>query len=261
MGFASTAIILCAGSGSRMGSSENINKCAIPFGGTTSVRHVARALLEAGAKHIAAVVGYAKDSVCSALAGIGASVGYVPNEDYDFHGCNYSVACGVLHESVLHSERVLIAEGDSLLHMDNVREIVTFRGDAAALVRQGEYVDYSKSVMAIGYHTNAGITRFAYNTDHSNAPPEMAEGEAIIGESMQLWSFSGSPLQELRSLLREYKHMADLSSTPMMESGVYSINMLTSPITPVRARKPDGWINMNTPEDLRKAGSAEWLLG
>ena len=77
---------------------------------------------------------------------------------------------------------------------------------------------------------------------------------------MQLWMFSGQTLGRLRELLGEYRREADSAERPMLHSGIYSINMLGERIEPVFSDEPDGWINLNTQEDLRKAGDTPWLI-
>ena len=253
------AVILCAGVGSRMGSQPDINKCAMSFCGTSAIGHTVKSLSAAGVKRIVVVVGHAEQSVREALMGlhIDADIMFVRNEKYDFHGCNYSVACGVLAVSE-ESNRLIIAEGDSLLHSLSIQQVVGSFAESAALVRSPNYVDHRRSVIAIGI--DGKITRYAYDQNHAGKLPELSANESIIGESMQLWSFSGTHLKELRALLLEYKKTADSSMSPRTESGVYSINMLKTHATPIMSTLPNEWININTQNDLEKAKVLKWTL-
>lgn len=251
------AIILCAGMGSRMGLPDSLNKCAAPIGGACAARHTAASLAVCGVKRIIIVTGHAEASIKSALEGFGEKccIQFVYNPYYAFHGCNYSLACGANHAG--RPDRLIIAEGDSLLHPDLIAQVLSTEADAVSLVRPDSYLDFSRSVIAIG--RSGKITRYAYNMHHTNSCPQLADGENVMGESMQIWSFSGNVLNRLLSLLHQYSALADADVLPMTESGVYSINQLACEITPIQAALPECWFNLNTPNDFMKAGSVQWL--
>lgn len=260
MDIKTTAIILCAGVGSRMGVSDNVNKCAIPLRETSAIKHVAAILAESGVDRIIVVTGYASDSIVDSLADFRykEKITFIKNNYYAWHGCNYSLACATSSDYVTNTERVVIAEGDSILHKASIKKLVSSDADAASLIRDVSYADYARSVLAIGL--KGKIFRYAYNMDHTSLPPILAEGERVIGESMQLWSFSGSPWRQLKELLRGYRERADQSSTAFTHSGVYSINQLSVEIKPIYSDNPDQWINLNTQQDLMKAGEVKWLI-
>lgn len=255
-----TAIILCAGVGSRMGVPAGINKCALPIQGTSAIGHTASALFEAGVDQAAVVTGYAGESVLAALNGLACrdKITVVNNPVYAWHGCNYSLSCAMESDCVINAGKVVIAEGDSLLHRESIKKLVDTKADAASLIRDPSYVDYSRSVMAVGRYGK--ISRFEYDTAHCGRAPVLEEGETVIGESMQLWSFAGAPLERLKKLLSEYRKMADKSTAAFTHSGVYSINQLSAELEPVASDYQDQWINLNTQSDLRKAGEIKWII-
>lgn len=260
MDIKTTAVILCAGVGSRMGGSAGTNKCAISIQGTSALRHTASALLETGAAQVVVVTGHARESVLAALEGLAYrdKIKFVNNPDYARHGCNYSLACALGSDFIVNAGRVVIAEGDSLLHRESIKKLVFSKAEAASLIREPSYVDYSRSVMAVG--TCGKISRFEYDPAHSGRPPALEEGETVIGESMQLWSFAGAALEQLKKLLSEYREMADKSTAAFTHSGVYSINQLSIELEPVASDYQDQWINLNTQSDLRKAGEIKWII-
>ena len=253
-----SAVILCAGVGSRIGLMNDINKCAADINGTSAVRHGVKALFDAGAAQTVVVTGHAENSVKNALCDFKyfADIRFVRNSMYDFHGCNYSVACGVL-STVEKSGRIIIAEGDSLIHPESIRKLTDCNEESAVLVRSPEYINPKRSVTAIGI--GGKITRYAYDQNHTGQLPELSADETIIGESMQLWSFSGAALRELSALLAEFKKTADKSKTAKTESGVYSINMMKTPAAAIMSNLPDSWLNINTGEDLEKAKGLTWI--
>ncbi len=258
MDYQTAAIILCAGLGSRLGLAEKQNKCAVPIRETSAVQYGVSALLDAGADEVVAVTGYASESVRTALSEFIKSgrVHLVYNSCYDKHGCNYSLACGMESAVTKNASRVIIAEGDSLLYRESIQQLFCVNGPAASLVREKSYVDSKRSVIAVGCKKK--IVRYEYDTLH-HGDIQIDSNEEILGESMQLWSFSGSILEKLKKELCTYKIAADKSSEPMLHSGVYSINRINPELEPVFSKWPDQWINLNTQEDLRKAGLAEWI--
>jgi choline kinase len=256
-----TAIILCAGVGSRMGlRQKDINKCALPIGKTTPIRHMTTALLQSGVDRIVIITGFAAESVMSALSKSAQPerISFINNQFYDYHGCNYSLSCSTDSEYMMNAQRLIIAEGDSLLHESSIAKLVNSKASRASLLRDSSFIDYTRSVIAIGKRKK--ITRFEYDTNHTGLPPVLSDNENLIGESMQLWSFTSDASAGLKKLLQEYKNLAEKSKTPLTHSGVYSINKLGVSILPVFADKPDEWINLNTEQDLKKAKEVLWLI-
>lgn len=102
MDIKTTAIILCAGIGSRMGMADNVNKCAIPLQGTTAIKHMAAILTESGVDKIVAVTGYASDSIIDSLTDFRYKdkIAWIKNDGYNRHGCNYSLACAASSDFV-----------------------------------------------------------------------------------------------------------------------------------------------------------------
>lgn len=252
------AIVLCAGIGSRMKLPGNINKCAAKINTTSAVKHNVSTLLAHGYNKISIVTGFAEASVIGAAGAYreNPALSFIYNGRYDYHGCNYSLACGILSFTKL-PVRLLIIEGDSLHNPLAVGLFNDVQTDCASLVRKKEYINLERSVIAVG--ADDVITKYFYNQKHKSTPPELTQGEEIIGESMQIWSFAGKPLGKLYNLLKEYKDEADSGDKPMTESGVYSINMLNTPIAPIFTSYPDDWINLNTQNDYSKTEGIKWL--
>lgn len=259
MDYQTTAIVLCAGLGSRIGLPEGQNKCAAAVRETSPVQYGVSSLLEAGVDQVIVVTGYASDSVRMALSDYEGDkrIRLIHNPCYSKHGCNYSLACGMEAVAAEKAGRVIIAEGDSLLHRESIQQLVSQKADAASLVREKAYVDRKRSVIAVG--CKGKILRYEYDPSHTGQVSICKGGEDILGESMQLWSFSGRPLEVLKKLMMDYKSRADKGNEPMLHSGIYSINQIEMEIEPVLSRRPEDWINLNTQDDLRKAGMAEWI--
>lgn len=253
------AIILCAGLGQRLGATD-INKCVIPIGNTTPIQHTAKVLCDAGVDRLVIVTGFAASSVEEVIkrSEYTGKIDIIHNPYFYIHGCNYSLACAMKAESVKKAKRLIIAEGDSLLHKTNIENLIQKEYNAASLVRDVSYIDYSRSVMAIG--DGKYINRYVYNQEHTPAYPSLFMGERIIGDSMQLWLFSGNVLKKFMGLVIEYGFWVENDKIAHTDSGIYSINMLGCEISPIKAELPDAWINLNTKTDLERARGMEWLL-
>ncbi len=136
-------ILLCAGKGSRMdGLPPGINKCALPVGATSSVAYNIRALSECDVRDFLIVTGYAENSVKEAArpaVSEGINVTFVNNPKHDYHGCNYSLVCAMRFADLAENSRVIIAEGDSILHIYNIRAMLDATPSAASLVRRPSY--------------------------------------------------------------------------------------------------------------------------
>jgi CTP:molybdopterin cytidylyltransferase MocA len=259
MDIETAAIVLCAGVGSRMGAAREVNKCALPVSGTTAARHTVSALLRAGIDKIAVVVGHASNSVTTVLDDFARSghLEFVDNPYHNYHGCNYSISRGFGSECIGGARRVIIAEGDSFLHSASVDKLARSTANAASLIRDASFIDYARSVVAIG--SNGKISRYEYDAAHSGEPPKLSGDDSIIGESMQLWSFSGELLRRLKELLWQYGNEARKSATAFTHSGIYTINQLATEIEPIVSDYPDAWINLNTQQDVITGRGAKWL--
>jgi GTP:adenosylcobinamide-phosphate guanylyltransferase len=253
------AVILCAGTGSRLGLPD-INKCALPIGETSPICHGVKVMFNAGVSRIVVITGYSAQSVKKALLGNERRdcIEFINNPQFGFHGCNYSLSCAMQSMSVINASELIIAEGDSLLYDADVTKFVRQRHRASSLVRDISYIDYSRSVIAVGRNKN--INRYVYSQTHTKDIPALYEGEQLIGESMQLWMFCGDTLDKLKRLLLRYKAYADSGGQARTDTGVSSINRLCCKITPINADYPQEWINLNTKVDSEKARNVKWLL-
>lgn len=116
------AIILCAGKGTRMGSS-NVNKVAFDCAGVPVVRRIVDSLRAGGVDRFVIVVGHRAESVMSALDG---EDGVLYAYQKDQRGTGHAADCGmrVLMQTG-HDGPVLISMGDKLVSPTVVRELLT----------------------------------------------------------------------------------------------------------------------------------------
>lgn len=256
------ALILAAGRGSRLaGLPDGVNKCALSIGETSPILHTVRAIRAVGDVRFLVVTGYAADSVRKALAPLrgSADITYVNNSLFAVHGCNYSLACAAAAGAFNGVKRLLIAEGDSLLPPETIHLLARAQDENAVLLRPSSFIIPSRSVIAIG--RKGKVRRFAYDPEHENAftVAALAPDEEVLGESMQLWTFSGGALADLTELLCRYAVAAERGGKPVLDSGVYSINKTGASLSPVFATAPEEWINLNTEQDRQKAEMCAWL--
>lgn len=258
------AVILAAGKGSRMDNlPENINKCAYPFrDGISPLLHTVRAFAANGVTKVCVTVGHAADSVRNTLEparGL-ADIAFVDNPLYATTGCNYSLACAIKGGLPDDIERVVVVEGDSLLPGESVEQIVRAESDSGVLIRDASFINPTRSVVALGRENK--VLRFAYDPAHLDvfAADGPRNGEIVLGESMQIWSFGGPALAVLKRIMLPYIENPATSLRPFLDHTLLSsIDDAGAAMRPVYALRPNEWINMNTRLDVEKAATAIWL--
>lgn len=254
------AVILAAGVGSRMKElTAAMPKCLIPVRSTTSLDHILKCLRSCGIDEAVVVAGYMIEAVRAHLSSRAHSpmkVSVVENKLYDHHGCEYSMSLSA--GSLAGAGSALIVEGDLLMPVENFRLIADAPAENCVLLRDTA-LDPTRSVAACG---RAGLVEhFAYDEEHIDFARHMRPGDRVIGESMQLWKFGGAALARLRENFEDYLRLTGAPGAPPdKRNGLHSINMTVSefPLEPI-ILKNAVWINLNTFEDVEKAGRAEWV--
>lgn len=260
----SATLIYAAGIGSRMeGITGETNKCIIDLGGITPLLHTMRSFEMCGVNEVYVVVGYfadkVRETVLSDLADgrLRVNVSFLMNDKYDFHGCEFSLACA--HDVMEDYDTVYITEGDMLLDMQYMAELTGCAAGNAALIRGKKYIIPEKSVAACT-GSGGGIEQFVYDDMHRSLFEYMPPGMQAAGESMQAWKFSGNALEYLRNYYRDYYAMACQAKIPLKENGLEGINRTCReyPMEPVQV-EGSRCINLNTVADVEKAQAAAWL--
>lgn len=256
-------VILAAGVGSRMGPlTENTSKCILDLNGVTPIEHTLKSFSSYGVKNAIIVVGYKAQQVKSSVDKFLKNnpimnVTFVHNKKYNYHGCEYSLACAAREFRKYRS--VYITEGDLLLDKKYVEQIVKDNHNSSVLIRPSSFIDETRSVLAVTTN-DLFITRFVYDPNHNNVYEGVSERERVLGESVQLWKFARASVDTLSERLIEYKDMADASQCKVKHSGLYSINkeIKHNQMYPI---KIDGihWINLNTYNDVLEARKAPWI--
>lgn len=238
----------------------DINKCALAVCGVAPVLYTVEAFLQCGVSRFCVVTGYAGPSVRRALQAVRgkADIRFAHNPLFDFHGCNYSLACAADDPRADGASRLLVAEGDSLLPVGSIRQMCDTGDRTSILLRAPSHILPQKSVVAIG--EGGKVRRFAYDVYHKDAlrGANLQMGEQVLGESMQLWSLAGAAKQKLLAHLRQYANRAARNSGPMTDSGVYSINASHLILQAVYAKIPEEWVNLNTRQDVQKLEESPW---
>lgn len=258
------AVILAAGRGSRMdGLPDDVNKCAFPFrDGTSPLVHTVRSFAANGVTRFCVTVGHAAESVRHALgpAGDFADVTFVDNPLYAATGCNYSLARAVRSGLPDDVGRIVLIEGDSLLPAESIAQIVRSDTAASVLVRPASFVNPTRSVVALG--REGKVSRFAYDPAHRDvfAADGPRDGEQVLGESMQIWSFGGVALTILKRLFLPFIENPESSIRAFLDRDLLSaLDAAGAAMRPLCAERPDEWINMNTRRDVDKAAASAWL--
>lgn len=139
----SSAVILAAGRGSRLGSlGESLPKCLVEVGGRSLVEHQLQALREVGVRKVVVVVGFRADAV---RARLGTRVRYVENTRFAETNSLYSLA--LARDAV--TGPFMLLNSDTLAHPLVYRRVAEHRGSALAYdSRSGAEDEHMKVVFA-----------------------------------------------------------------------------------------------------------------
>ena len=141
-----------------------------------------------------------------------------------------------------------------------MKTLVRKQSDGACLIRGMEYIDPERSVAACSANNDGKIIRFVYDDGHHSLFDKVPEGFHPIGDSMQMWKFSGDGLKRLCNGYTDYYFTWKESKQPSHENGLKYINMVCSefPMDPVVV-KGSHCINLNTEVDVELAKRVDWL--
>lgn len=230
-------IILAAGRGSRMGLPDGISKCSIEINGETPVNRLIRQFREQGEEKFKVVIGYGADSVIQSLK---EDCELVYNRFHSILGCAYSLSCVDIEKE----GTVYIVEGDSIFSDENIHCICRSMS-TSVLARSPEYI--TERSVSINNHARPDTT-FNYDKTHKYA------FKCDDYESMQLWKIKGVDVTKLSTVLKIYHNSCSKIGEGYSDaSGVFPLNLMCSYFCPVVSPDPEGWINLNTEDDIKKA--------
>lgn len=270
-----TVVILAAGRGSRAGGlTEDTSKCVIDLDRTNPIVHTLRSFEDAGVNNAIVVTGYHEAKVrCEVNKllhrfGSKMNVTFVYNKDYDFHGCEYSLSCA--SEEMKKYDTVIITEGDLIMDPSYIKRIVEDKSESGALFRHPDFIIDTKSVVGVRdvkNPDNPDVHNYVYDSTHKSVLDFIYDKSTIIGDSMQVWKFSGKSLGMLVNYLSAYRKEADMikltEGRPYTHNGLHNINktIKRNPFKAIMVPKSDSekWFNLNTKEDIEKAKTLKWL--
>lgn len=266
----STVVILAAGRGSRAGEvTDNQSKCVVDLDRTNPILHTLRSFEKVGVTDAIVVTGYQESGVrCAVNKGLHhfgskMNVKFVYNQDFDYHGCEYSLSCAASEMKKYNT--VIITEGDLIMDPEYIKRIVEDNSPSAALFRDKRHIIDTKSVVGVSDSDTSYVDKYVYDSTHESVLRFIYDKDTIVGDSMQVWKFSGDSLKKLVSTLECYKRDADTSKVsedrPYKHNGLYSINKVIKdqPIKAVVLPEADRWHNLNTKEDINTARKFNWL--
>lgn len=265
----SVLVILAAGVGSRMNEVTDLtNKCIVDLNGITPLEYTISNFSKYGVKDVVVVVGHYANSVIhklksSEVANSLESLRFINNDYYKFHGCEASVALA-LSSHITDYDTVYLTEGDLLLHPEYIKSIIDSdksQYQSSVLIRSSDNIAETRSVVAVDNQGTGLVSRFVYDPDHTSTSRLINKDESVIGESLQLWRFSGESLSALKLYTQEYMDDIITSLEPRLESGIYSINKVIKEIESMYPVKVEGtdWLNLNTIEDINIGRLLEWV--
>jgi choline kinase len=257
VGAVKKALILAAGSGTRLHPiTLDTPKCLVDVGGLTPLQHLLACLHACGVEEAIVVIGFMADRVQATIGPrcAGVNVRYVHNRRFDFHGCEHSMS--LAHDAIADASSLIIVEGDLLMPAPLFSAIAQHPSDNAVLIRR-DTINPTRSVVVLGREDR--VSRFVYDGSHQDVYRLIPDRSEILGESLQIWKFSGVGLAALVTAFRDFQ-TALSPSVPDTRNGLFSINraVAAAPMHVVPT-DTDQWINLNTVDDLHKARRAPWL--
>lgn len=249
-------VIQAAGKGNRMGLPEGISKCSItidPISGASSVVLLIEQMRRVcGEKEFIIVLGYGADSVVKSikesLSYKDINIKYMYNPRYE-DGCYFTVECA--YPSLLSGESpVYFIEGDSIYTDSVVREIHKDQRSCSA-VRCYDYLT-TRSVAVLQSSTFSPVSLYVYDPTHEIEMSQFHKLGVNVYDSMQLWKITDKVL--LKESFEELKDQSD--RIPNEATNLLIFNQYIShggKIIPRLVSDPDGWINLNTKEDVERA--------
>jgi choline kinase len=231
-----TAVILCAGGGTRLRPlTDDRPKALVDVGGETILGRAVRTLLSAGVRHLVIATGYRADAVRAALAGCEARVSFCHNAD--FERTQNSVSLHLCAESV-GGRSFFKLDGDLLFHPDVIARLDADDGALSVAVDKSVTLgDEEMKVMTEG----SAIRRFGKKLE-----PARCSGESIGIERLD--EASGE------RLFRALAAAARVGRTDLYYEDVYS--ELIGEGLDARAVDVSGlpWFEVDTADDLARAG-------
>lgn len=251
-------IIMAAGRGSRMGLEEGRSKCSIDLNGSylCSVSNTINQFVRLGIdKNFVVVTGYSNIHLVSTInfsKDKTANVTYIYNNFWENRGSCYSLVTA--WSTIQENEPLYIVEGDSVFSDDNLN-LISSCEESSCLVRSGGYLS-SRSVAVVTNFDKVSV--FMYDSTHSTDFSKFNEINLKTYDSMQLWKISSSDTKLFKRILKEVsQNYIDYGSSGFKDqTNLVPLNRIISlgvTMNFVETEDPDGWVNLNTKEDIQKA--------
>lgn len=231
-----TAVILAAGTGSRLRPlTDDRPKALVPFGGATIVERAVRSLADYGVRRVILATGYREEHLRRALVGVGPTVLFCPNPDYQ--RTQNSVSLALCREAV---------QGHDFFKLD---------GDVVFEPRILERLDACGAPLSVAVDASRQLDAEAMKV-------ELAEGERIVafgkelagaraaGESIGIERVSAGAARRLFTALDA---LLAAGRVDLYYEDVYGHLIAEG----LEARSVDvsdlRWAEIDTPEDLARA--------
>lgn len=251
-------IIMAAGRGSRMGLKEGTSKCSIhldDFTKVCSVSNLINKFLRLGIdENFTVVVGYSSTHLVDSInrsKDKSANVTYIYNNFWEDYGSGYSLSTA--WSTIQEDEPLYVVEGDSVFSRDNL-SLISSCQNSSCLVRSKSYLS-NRSVAVL---TNSDrVSAFVYDSTHSVDFSELSETNLEVYDSMQLWKVSPSDTKLFKTILeridRNYNEGGSSGFKDQTNLVPFNRMINLTPMNFVETNDPEGWVNLNTKEDIKKA--------
>ena len=238
-----TAIILAAGQGSRLRQSTEDPKILLRLQGASLLERHIRALRAAGVRRVVFVVGYRKEMVVREARRLAHDfeTAFIENDEYLVKGNGYSFFMGISRTS----GRVLVFDGDVAYDPAILERFLAQESPSALLVGQGS-VDDVECAKALA--DADGYVRMTVEKRPLEA--EELERYRFVGESMGILLFGEDDRAALVGACRDFFAAEENLG---LNWEIILNRFLPRRRVPYHFDASEGWIEIDTPEDLRRA--------
>lgn len=256
-------VIMAAGRGSRMGLPEGVSKCSATIGwyGKQELCSVTRLILQvcnySNERDFVVVVGYGSESLISKIEDFDfgdyqVNIKFCSNNKWMTDGSGRSLQkglCSVLPSTKFkEDENLYLFEGDAVYCDSNIQALLESQL-TCVLVRSEEYLTTS-SVAVLMHPLVHRILSFLYDKTHQTQMGMLRNLDMKVFDSMQAWKLKGH--SDIMTLYYVLVDCTDVSSTNLDGLNLaFALGDLK--MTYCLSKDPEGWVNLNTSEDLIRA--------
>lgn len=256
-------VIMAAGRGSRMGLPEGVSKCSVTIGWCEKQElcSVTRLILQAcnfsSERDFTVVVGYGSESLIQKIEDFDfgdykVNIKFCINKEWSISGSGRSLQKGLCaafsDTEIKEDESLYLLEGDAVYHNSSIQLLFQSQSTCVS-VRSEDYLTES-SVAVLTHPLVHQVLLFLYDKTHQTQMGVLKNLGMKVFDSMQAWKLKGRS-----DIMTLYYVLADCTedSSTNLDGLNLAFAMRDLKMTYCLSEDSEGWVNLNTSEDLIRA--------